>query len=465
MVNRRTAQALIVLTLAAFAARAVVAEIVQRRVDADPHRDFLIEGDANGYWELGLRLASGQPYAVHDPPRRVMRMPGFPLFLAACIRMFGPDHRAARMMNCAVGSMACALVFGLGCCTVGRTVAWRAAVCTAFSPTLVGMSALLLSETLFAVSVLLSLCSLVALTHAVTGRALRGAWLDSIECPDRGKTARAAGHEDRTTGEVRAAAREVCPAASGGRVAAWGVVAGACGAVATYVRPSWLLFPLICAGWLMIRTRCGWRSLVAGACVAMGLFGSLLPWAIRNRSEDVAGRWVWTTLWVGPSLYDGLNPHATGASDMSFVDRDGVYRRMSEFEADRYYRTEAWRFVREHPGKAVALAFAKWKRFFSPWPLSASFDAVAVRLVMLVYWLMLVVGGATGVWRMRRQPDALLLLAGPMAYLAAVHGVFVGSMRYRVPVEPPWVIVACAGLSGSCGGVLRRLWWRHSQAV
>ncbi|HEX6986148.1 MAG TPA: hypothetical protein VF170_12280, partial [Planctomycetaceae bacterium] len=35
-------------------------------------RDFLIPGDAEGYWMLAGRIAAGEEYAVYDPPRRVL---------------------------------------------------------------------------------------------------------------------------------------------------------------------------------------------------------------------------------------------------------------------------------------------------------------------------------------------------------------------------------------------------------
>src|SRR3972149_2045621 len=45
--------------------------------------------DSAGYWELGQRLAAGEPYRVGSPDRRVYRAPGYPLLLAAMFRVVG----------------------------------------------------------------------------------------------------------------------------------------------------------------------------------------------------------------------------------------------------------------------------------------------------------------------------------------------------------------------------------------
>jgi len=39
-------------------------------------REFLIPGDAAGYWELGQKLAAGEDYTIYSPERQAMRMSG-----------------------------------------------------------------------------------------------------------------------------------------------------------------------------------------------------------------------------------------------------------------------------------------------------------------------------------------------------------------------------------------------------
>ncbi len=84
-------------------------------------------------------------------------------------------------------------------------------------------------------------------------------------------------------------------------------------------RPSWLLFApwLLAVGLLVGPQR--WKQLRIFAFFAMGLCLVMLPWWIRNARET--GRFVPTTLQVGPSLFDGLHAGASGASDegMAFM--------------------------------------------------------------------------------------------------------------------------------------------------
>ena len=91
---------------------------------------------------------------------------------------------------------------------------------------------------------------------------------------------------------------------------------GPIGGVATLTRPSWLLFtPLLSrfCGHRRLRLRSG-RQLALGGAMLAALAITMTPWWIHN--WQVTGRFVPTTLWVGPSLYDGLSPDADGSSDM-----------------------------------------------------------------------------------------------------------------------------------------------------
>jgi hypothetical protein len=54
---------------------------------------------------------------------------------------------------------------------------------------------------------------------------------------------------------------------------------------------------------------------------------------------------------------------------------------------------------------------------------------------------------AYGFWQARPSRIALAATVGPLLYFSAVHMVFVGSLRYRLPAEYPLAALAGAGWS------------------
>jgi hypothetical protein len=80
-------------------------------------------------------------------------------------------------------------------------------------------------------------------------------------------------------------------------------------------------------------------------------------------------------------------------------------------------------------------------------PLSAEFGGVRNRVVALLYSVpfdLLVLAGLFGRGAPRSAKVFLLL---PAIYFTAVHMLSVGSLRYRIPVEPPMAVLAAAALS------------------
>ncbi|NOX53300.1 MAG: hypothetical protein GXP27_02455 [Planctomycetes bacterium] len=413
--------------------RLVAAVGVQAYLDRQPGKQFLIEGDAWGYWELGRKLAHGKPFEIHHPPRRVHRMPGFPMVLAGCIRVFGENLLATRLVLAVVGTGACWMVYLLGKELCDPATGLLAAALAAIIPHFVGFSVLVLTETTFAGLLVLSLWCMARLVR----RAARGGPAVPT-CLSRD----ALGSRDNGQHPSRVA---VC-------ACLWALATGAAVALATYARPSWLLAgPAFALGivWAGRAQRTAWMT---AAMLLLGVFAALLPWIVRNW-RVTGGRVVVTTLWLGPSLYDGLNPEATGESDMTFFDRDNLMSRMSEYEVNRYYTQKALEFAVKHPGRTLKLAAVKLGRFWKPWPNAEQFRQ-SLRLAVLAFFVTLVVLAVVGGWRCRHSPWTLLLTAGPIAYFSLLHMVFVGSLRYRLPAEYPLCVLAAVGF---------RAWWRSGK--
>ncbi len=405
--------------LAALVLRIGAAFWLQHDLDVNKKRPFLIMGDAQGYWDLGQKIADGKPYELYR--RQVLRMPGYPAFVAGSIRlaealgMSDKAHLVARLLMAGVGTLACGLVALLGRMLFDAPTGTLAAAIAAVAPPLVGFSVILLSETLFAATLLASLWCMACLISSTANGSARIRW------------------------------------------AAWGAITGAAIGVAVYVRPSWLLaapcFAALLAAWLCRRRRPLWECLAAAAIVVAFTYGSLFPWAYRN--FEVTEHWIWTTLWVGPSLYDGFNPQANGESNMQFFEQDRLMDQMTEYEVDRYYRNKTWEFIRDHPRKALGLTLDKVVRFWMPWPNAEQFSGMGLRLAVAAYFIPVVLAAVLGWILGPRNYWAWVLTLGPILYFSAIHAVFLGSLRYRLPVEYPLCIAAAVGLRHIWTGLVR----------
>lgn len=393
------------LLLVALMARLTAAIAVQQYVTA-ADRQFLIEGDANGYWELAGQLAAGRDYAIHTPPRYVLRTPGFPLLLAGVRWLFGDSLLAARCVLAFVGTLCCLLTFVLAQRMFTRRLALVATTWLALNPIHVGNSVLILSETWFACWMLVSLLGLHTL------------W----KLPEQ------------TDSPLRLG---IC-----------GLLTGAAIGLTMLVRPGFLLWLPVSIVAVIVPRRLGQSGslthrVLATATLLTGFVLVVTPWAIRN--QRVTGHLVLTSLWSGPSLYDGLNPAADGRSDMTFFDSDQVMSQMSEFEMNEHYKHKALDFALTQPGRALQLAFPKARQFLQPVPNSLANRGWVVWAACAALWLTLLTGLVlAAVARTPRLPQ-LLLTFGPFCLFLAVHMVFVGSVRYRLPLEFPLAILSASG--------------------
>jgi len=366
--------------------------------------------DSHSYWELARSIAERKPYQFDSPDAKVFRTPGYPAVLAPLFLMWGgePPVWAARAESAVLGTLGVGAVYLLGALAFNGRVGYLAAWLAAVLPGSVGLGVYVLSEAAFAPLMVLNAALVVAAWRATTRSAALGLAL----------------------------------------------AAGACAAAATLMRPSWLLFtPLaIAVGVLLFPPR--GRQLLLGTAMLAGLMLVMAPWWVRN--YRVIGHFVPTTLQVGASLYDGLSPRATGASEMSFVPkftlevREGdrlaaeqltadqpeaaAPRDPFEYRLDRRMFAAAATWARQHPLDVARLAALKFARLWNVWPNEAQFRSWPMRLAVLVTYAPVLVLAMVGAWQFRRRGWATAVCWLPAAYLTLMHMVFVSSLRYR---EPP----------------------------
>jgi hypothetical protein len=242
-------------------------------------------------------------------------------------------------------------------------------------------------------------------------------------------------------------------AATGRGAAAWAIVAGMTGGAATLVRPSWLLFLPFAVLLGIVLDHQRKRHAALGLAMLLGLVVVMTPWWVRN--ARVTGRFVPTALQVGASLYDGLNPEATGASDMGFVDRFVAETRRAPDEAgvplevrlDRRMRDAALAWARAHPGRVLQLAGVKFLRMWNVWPNEASLSTWPTRLAIVSSYVPVMVLGVLGAVTTIRRGWPYVLCWLPAVYFTLLHVIFVSSIRYRQPAMLGIMVLAAGYVS------------------
>ena len=377
-------------------------------------------GDSDSYWQLGLKIAHGQAYEYGDGGWKIFRTPGYPLVLAGLFRIVpcgpaGPHVLWARGLSVVLGCLTFAGVAALTWYLFGPKTAFLAAAVTAFYPEAIAASVFILSEAPFGPPLMVQMIAWVR------------AWRSSAVSAQAG----------------------------------WSIVAGIAAGAGTLVRPSWLLFTpfALVVGLLCIADRR--RQLAIGLLMLAAFAVTMVPWWIRN--YRVAGRLVPTSLQVGTSLYDGLNPAATGASEMSFVPKFVAEQAQADVAStaagqppaglfedrlDRRMQMAAIAWTAKNPGRACQLAAVKFLRMWSPMPNAGEFSSLTLRLVLAMTYTPVLMVAVVGVWKFSRRGWPYLLCMLPAAYFTLLHVVFVSSIRYRQPAMLLLIVLA-AGAAAS----------------
>ena len=367
--------------------------------------------DEEQYWRMAVSLRNGE--GLRDELGfQATRMPLYPGFLALFAGM-DSGIMVARVVQWFIGALGSVFAAGLAATVFdSRRIGTLAGLIFACDPFFIFFSSLLLTETLFVTL----LC---------------GLWW-SI---------------------VRVWRRE------GLRLRTW-IVVGIVSALCIYTRESSVGL-VILAMMITVAIKRFQRKAVIGMLLAGSLVcTSLCPWALRN--HRVLGSWCWMTTRGGISLYDGVRPGAIGESDLGDVKQMSAVQGLSEKQWDEYFRGEAFRLIREDPGRIASLALAKIGRMWNPVPNVETYRSTWVRLVAAVWMFPIMLLALIGVvaWPMTRKPNGwkcVLLLLLPAIYLTLLHALFVGSVRYRLAAMPMLEILSAYALAAVILGRRPRL--------
>lgn len=348
-------------------------------------KEFLCT-DSCVYDALADGLLRSGAYGL-GPDDRAGWPPTFPCLLACIYALTGSSVLASRLVHSALG----ALLVPLGAVAAGRLGGGpRARVCAAMFLSLwphgVAFSGLLMTETLAS---LLLVALLATLTHR--------------QAPASGRSARA------------------------------GLLAGAL----ILTRPSFVCLPIVLALLWRQAERPGARPLALFLAIAWAF---PLAWSVRNAA--VLGAWPVLTSKLGHDLYEGIGSPADGGAVGRDVDWRSLGTWSTEAQRNSVFVRAALTDAARAPGRVLRLVPVKWKRLWAVRPNAPEVRTPAGILASAIpvfLWIPLALRALPG------NPGAPYYLA-PALYLAAVHAIFIASIRFRVPCEAPLAILAACGL-------------------
>ena len=365
--------------------------------------------DEAQYWAMAKSLAASGGL-VDEFGFRATRMPLFPNWLAIFVQ--APRGVVfAKIAHILIGALCAVLTCGFASALAGRRAGLLAGLLIALDPFLIFFSSLLLTEAVFTTA-------LIAL------------WWTTWPLVSR----------DAVPPKIRR----------------WLTIA-AMATLCVHLRESslglialTLVFTLACRRF----DRNAWMGtiIVGGVVVA-----SLVPWAARNKS--VTGQWTWLTNRAGISLYDGVGPQATGASNLADLQQMPAVAELDETEWNRYFLDASFRAIRSDPSRILNLAVVKVKRMWNPFPNVDTYQSSGVRFISAAWAFPTFALALAGVFVLRSNDrrqgfrTAVYLLL-PALHLTALHSFFVGSVRYRLPAIPMLEILSAIALT--------TLWQRFS---
>lgn len=449
--------------------------------------------DEELHWQLARNLVERAALVTADG-RYAARMPLYPLFLSVFAGAGDTGILLARLMQALIGAATAWVAYAFVNKVLGRRAAIVAGLLVSIDPYAVFFANLLLTEVLFSLlAVALTACvGLLVLD-------LRDGAQSGDPNPERQRRAVALlteqWHTHRNPERQRGAS---------GNAATIGVAL--LGAAALMTRPAafgWILLLWLLIWWLSAPRVVGARRVAL--CLAV-LLACLLPWGLRNRAD--IGSWAWLSTNGGVTLYDAQGPQADGSSNQAFLGRMPQLAGLGEVERDRRLRRLALQQMQRDPARVLKLAWVEFLRTWSPVPHVAEYHGGATGAVSAVFTgavlLAAFVGLARCLWPARtrnrsagsggrasrrtaaqqelRPPQAAtrqelypsddgpadsgngcadqsrarepalacrrlhLLLWLPVVYFTLVHCIFVGSLRYRVPLMPFLEVAAATAL-------------------
>ena len=226
--------------------------------------------DSQGYYLLARQLGEhGQFSQFPGAPAEIFRTPGYPLFLAGVLAVYGENFHALVMVQILLDVLLCWLVYRLGTMLISPPVGLVAAAVQAVTPSSVAYSARVLSDGLFALLLTAGLALLVRHLRAARG------WHGLLA--------------SRVASGTNTACKQAVPPVIFKDLALLALSGLALGA-ACLVRPAGLPVIGVAALLLLLRPKRPNGTSLSGRLLSIGVFcvaaaACVAPWVARNHAR------------------------------------------------------------------------------------------------------------------------------------------------------------------------------------
>ena len=221
-------------------------------------------------------------------------------------------------------------------------------------------------------------------------------------------------------------------------------VAGLVAGLAHLTRPTLSLFLPVAFVWARVRSGVAWKHLLLAAFLFLLV---ILPWGIRN--IGALGGFHLGTANSGHVLWEGNNPYnrtgGVAGGDLRYLEE--MPENLGELEKDEWQRKRAIEFIRSDPAWFARLAMKKFARFWNVWPNAPGFDSGMYRWVAFASFAPVFLLSLASIIVLREKWRDTIIIWLFVCHYTALHMVTIGSLRYRLPLEPLLVALAAASLA------------------
>ncbi len=166
---------------------------------------------------------------------------------------------------------------------------------------------------------------------------------------------------------------------------------------------------------------------------------TLSPWIIRN--YIVFGKFIPGTTMGGRVFWEGNNPYSEGGPCRYFPEE---IEKLPEVERDTAYYRKTFEIIKENPSRFLWLLQNKFKRFWNVIPNASEFTKPIYRIVSVFSFGIMLPFFILGFF-ITLKNKKMWFIHSLIILFTVFHIIFLSSIRYRVPIEPFYIIIAVYG--------------------